>query len=626
MCGIIGILTNKERNITGDLIGALSRLEYRGYDSAGVAISDGKNIHTLKCVGAPSQYLHERDLTQTKTPLTASVGIGHNRWATHGKPTLVNAHPHVDTQKRIAVVHNGTILNYEALRSELQQQGVTFVSETDTEVIPHLISQHMAQGLPMREAFLRAVNRLEGAFGIVAFDVNDSSTLYVAKEGSPIVIGLSHDALYVASSVHGFLPFTNEFVTLHDGEVAILSSRQGLDTEIIRYQDSEPVNSRAPQTAQSINMQDLSKGDFETFMLKEIFEQPATTQATLLGRIKEKEGTVMLGGLFDHETFLQKVTNILFTGCGTAYNATLVAQHCIEKITNITVRNEIASEGKYKTVQTPKETTAVFAVSQSGETADTLEYVKELQAKGYEVFGVVNVVGSAIAEVAGKGIYTKAGGEIGVASTKAFTSQLAALYLLALHLARIRTWSVKEGRKFASVLEQIPHYMKETLALEEEVASIARIYQAFTKIQFLGRGVHVPIAQEASLKFKEITYLETGAYPLGELKHGPIAIIDEETLSVVILPRDELFELGVNSIEQIKSKGGKVLLITDTSAKGHPIIKKVDNALFIPHLEDDMFYPFLEIIPLQLFAYHFAKLLGRNIDKPRNLAKSVTVQ
>jgi glucosamine--fructose-6-phosphate aminotransferase (isomerizing) len=295
-------------------------------------------------------------------------------------------------------------------------------------------------------------------------------------------------------------------------------------------------------------------------------------------------------------------------------------------MTDISVRSEIASEGRYKTPHTPKETTAVIAVSQSGETADTLEYVKELKRKGYEIFGIINVVGSAIAEIAGKGIYTKAGSEIGVASTKAFTSQLASLYLLSLYLARMRTLDVASGIEFVRMLEKIPDTMKETLKVNDYVLGIAEKYLSYAKIQFLGRGIHVPIAKEASLKFKEITYLETGAYPLGELKHGPIAIVDGETLSVVILPRDELFELGVNSIEQIKSKGGRVLLITDASAKNHPIIKKVDDAIIIPNLENHIFYPFLEIIPLQLFAYHFANLLGRNIDKPRNLAKSVTVQ
>jgi glucosamine--fructose-6-phosphate aminotransferase (isomerizing) len=408
--------------------------------------------------------------------------------------------------------------------------------------------------------------------------------------------------------------------------MAVLSIKEKADLQISRIKDSTSVQDRMFQTAVHTAASDLSKGDFETFMLKEIYEQPATTRTTLVGRTNDKEGIAVLGGLLDSEEFLINTKTFLFTGCGTAYNASVVGAYVMERIAGATVRTEIASEGRYKPLHTSVDTTAVFAVSQSGETADTLEYIKELKRKHYETYGIVNVVGSALSEITGKGIYTKAGSEIGVASTKAFTSQLVALYLLALYVARGKTMGIESGMQFVSNLESIPELMKNSFACVDDIKELVQKYKSFTKIQFLGRGIHVPVAQEASLKFKELTYFETGAYPLGELKHGPIAIVDKDTLSVVILPQDELFEHGVNSVEQIKSKDGKVLLITDESTRGHHICDKVDSVIYIPHIGDPLFYPFLEIIPLQLFAYYFAQMLGRNIDKPRNLAKSVTVQ
>jgi glucosamine--fructose-6-phosphate aminotransferase (isomerizing) len=624
MCGIIGIITKEKKDISPLLIGALSRLEYRGYDSAGIAIDNQGEIRVLKCVGAPSDNLHADDVHGNGDTILSSVGIGHNRWATHGKPTLQNAHPHIDSKKRVAVVHNGTILNYEILKKELQAKGVIFLSETDTEVIPHLIASYLEKGVSMEEAFTATISLLEGAYGVVAFDTEDSSTLYVAKQGSPIVIGVAQDSYYVASSIHGFLPLTDRFMTLLDGEMAVLTI--GKEPSIRSIKEKKVMGHRASQVAATTHVGDLSKGDFETFMLKEIFEQPATTQATITGRTDEKSGTAVLGGLFDSKKILEEVRYLLLTGCGTAYHAGEVGAYILEQLADVSVRVEVASEGRYKQPRTPREETVVFAISQSGETADTLEYIKELKLKQYETFGIVNVVGSALAELTGKGVYTKAGSEIGVASTKAFTAQLAVMYLLTLYIARMKNMNTEEGVKFVTTFESIPHRMKETLELSSVVKDIVQKYKAFTKIQFLGRGVHVPIAKEAALKFKEITYLETGAYPLGELKHGPIAIVDSDTLSVVILPSDTLFSLGVNSIEQIKSKGGKVLLITDESVRGEAVCNKVDDVIFIPHLTDELFYPFLEIIPLQLFAYYFAQALGRNIDKPRNLAKSVTVQ
>lgn len=626
MCGIIGIVTKKKEVLAPTLIGALSRLEYRGYDSAGIALADTGALEILKCVGAPSEHLHARDIENKGKGRGVRIGIGHNRWATHGRPTINNAHPHTDSKKRVAVVHNGTILNYDVLRKELERKGVVFASETDTEVIPQLIAHYLDEGDTMENAFLKTLERLEGAYGIVAFDARDDSALYVAKEGSPIVIGITDDTYYVASSVHGFLPFTDRFIALSDGEMAVLRVDPLPQLTINTIKDRTQVTDKEHQLAEKGSLEDLSKGEFETFMLKEIFEQPTTTLATILGRTDEQNGTAVLGGLFDYQKQLEKITHLLMVGCGTASHAAELGAYLIEGMSDISTRTEIASEGRYKRLHFPKDSTAIFAVSQSGETADTLEYVKELKRKQYEVFGIVNVVGSAIAKEAGKGVYTKAGTEIGVASTKAFTSQMAIMYLLALYIGRMKDFEVSKGVQFAKTLNQIPNLIKETLESASIVEAIANKYSSYTKIQFLGKGIHVPIAKEGALKFKEMTYLETGAYPLGELKHGPIAIIDESVLSIILLPTDSLFEIGLNSVEQIKSKGGKVLLITDESVRGHPVCLKVDDIIFVPHLDYDIFYPFLEIIPIQLFAYYFAKALGRNIDKPRNLAKSVTVQ
>jgi glucosamine--fructose-6-phosphate aminotransferase (isomerizing) len=627
MCGIIGIISKGSKDIPSSLVGALTRLEYRGYDSAGVAVVSQGTIHTLKCVGAPSQYLKGGTLTDLqKKREYIRIGIGHNRWATHGKPTLENAHPHIDGEERFAVVHNGTILNYEALRKKLIKSGTVFTSDTDTEVIPHLVASFVKKGLSTEEAFSRTLDELEGAYGIVLIDKRDENTLYVARQGSPIVIGSTDDTYYVASSIHGFLPYTNRYITLEDGEVAVLSVTPSLMCTIRSRGSKQEVGEKEEQIAEGTTIDDLSKGDFETFMQKEIYEQPTTTRATLLGRIDEKRGTAVLGGLIDHASIIEQASNILVTGCGTAYNAGEVGAYIIEQLTPLTVRTEIASEGRYKTLRLPREKTIVIAISQSGETADTLEYIKELKQKHYETFGIVNVVGSALALLAGKGVYTSAGAEIGVASTKAFTAQLSVMYLFALYIARSRDMDIRRGVSFARELDAIPELMKQTLVCDASIQKLAKKYASYRTIQFLGRGVHVPIAKEAALKFKELTYIESGAYPLGELKHGPIAIIDEDTLSVVIAPRDEFFDLVVNSIEQIKSKGGKVLLVTDEDTKDHPIVAKVDDTVFIPTIKEELLYPFLEIIPLQLFAYHTASILGKNIDKPRNLAKSVTVQ
>ena len=630
MCGIIGIITKKDRNLIPDITASLSDLEYRGYDSAGLALLDGGVIRVYKCVGAPSQNLNSEKIKKSLglSETNAKVAIGHNRWATHGEPSVINAHPHLDCRGAVAVVHNGTILNYAKLKEELIGKGHVFSSETDTEVIPHLIEDYLGEGLSLGESVAKTCRGLEGSFGLAAVSAASPELLVVAKNGSPLVIGVLKESLIVASSQNAIIRYTDRIISLHDGEMAELSAGGELVYSISKFGDASSAKvSRQEEKITGISMEDVSKGEFETFMLKEIFDEPASVRAALLGRSDKNKGDAVLGGLIDYSDYLAHISHIYFVACGTAHNAACVGKEIIESLSDIIVESAIASEFRYRKHNFPKLDTAVFAVSQSGETADTLESVKEAKRKGYKTFGIVNVVGSAIAETTDAGIYTRAGLEIGVASTKAFTSQLAALYLLALKLARERGMSVQKGKEYITELERLPELLKKTLELSTEpTKEIARLYGGIKTINFLGRGIHVPVSAEAALKFKELTYIEVGSYPLGELKHGPMAVIDKESLSVVLSPKDELFDISKNSIEQIKSKGGKIFLITSEDARGDSGINKADSVLFLPVLEEKLFYPMLEIIPIQLFAYHFAKNLGRNIDKPRNLAKSVTVE
>lgn len=630
MCGITGILSTKKREVIPDVIASLGDLEYRGYDSAGIATISEWGIKTYKCLGAPSRNLNTREIYKSigggvrKT----KVAIGHNRWATHGAPTLSNAHPHIDCRGELALVHNGTIINYEALREKLEKAGHVFKSDTDTEVIAHQIEEERKNSVSPEEAILHSIALLEGSFGLAILLKDAPNKLYLAKNGSPINIGLAQDFFIVASSVNAILRHTDKFISLKDGEFAVLD----VEGKIPRYKIFNFNDKTGGKIKKEINtikdtkLEDLSKGGYPSFMLKEIFEQPSVTKTTMLGRYDKEMGNAILGGLIDHEEELRKINNIYTIACGTAHNAGTLGKEIIESLTDINVRNEIASEFRYKKHNLDPRNITLFAISQSGETADTLESVKEAKYKGYTVFGIINVVGSAIAEEADAGVYTRAGAEIGVASTKAFTSQATVFYLLALKLARGRSMQIQEGREFIKNLEEIPDKQKEMLNVEQKIKKLVTKYTRIKNINFLGRGIHLPIANEAALKFKELTYIEAGSYPLGELKHGPMAVIDEDCLSVVIIPKDGLFEISKNSIEQIKSKGGKVLIITDERAKGDPILKKVDDVIFVPTLNNPLFYPLVEIIPLQLFAAHFATALGKDVDKPRNLAKSVTVE
>ena len=500
MCGIIGIASTKKRDIVPELIDSLVRLEYRGYDSAGIACDLGGDILIEKCTGAPSDGLSAEGIYKQTVieNLECSTGIGHNRWATHGKPTVQNAHPHFDTKREVIVVHNGTILNFEILKSELEKNGVVFATETDTEVIPQYISKLLKEGESIEDAFLNTIKKLEGSFGVVMMAKSNPGKLYIAKNGSPVVIGITDDSYFVSSSIHAFAPYTDRYITVEDNEYVLLDVTN--DNPEIKILHLENKNKREAVEKRMENKEEgiYSKGEYETFMLKEIYEQIATTKVTLLGRYDEKKGDIHLGGLLEHREFLSKIDHLQFIACGTAYNAASVGAYLIEQLTSLQASAHIASEFRHRHNRSPKETTAIFAVSQSGETADTLECVKAANKKGYNTFGIINVVGSAIASEVSAGVYTRAGTEIGVASTKAFTSQLAVIYLLAVYFATSRDMSQKESAAFAGELDRIPELMRR--ALDENIEKIKKLANEFSKaksVSFLGKGVHVPIAAEA---------------------------------------------------------------------------------------------------------------------------------
>lgn len=631
MCGIVGIITSEKRNLIPEIISSLKNLEYRGYDSTGIALLDNGAIKRIRRIGAPSDVFPPQEITR-ELGVGAdgfSVGIGHNRWATHGKPSEENAHPHFDCGGNIAIVHNGTILNHESLRRDLVALGHTFSSTTDTEVIPHLIEQKIKEGASLKDAFLDTASILEGSFGLALISTDEPDRLLLAKRGSPLLFGVLKNTLIAASSSNAILAYTNTFIALADGEYAELFIQDNsVSYKIGTLLDREQLIIKETTTINDRSSEDMSKGEYESFMKKEIYEQPSVFRTTILGRYDEKTEDVVLGGLIDYEETLRNAQQVLTVACGTAHNASLVGGVLIETLAGIPVRNEIASEFRYKRIPLDPKNTVVFATSQSGETADTLESVKEAKRKGYTTFGIVNVVGSAIAETVDAGVYARAGVEIGVASTKAFTAQLAVFYLLAIKFARERGMTAQEGRALIAEVEQIPDLMTKTLSdTEETVRELAARYvkKNIHTINFLGRGIHVPLSIEAALKFKELTYLEAGSYPLGELKHGPIAVIDKDSLSVIIMPHDDLFALNKNSLEQILSKSGNVIVITDEL--GAQNLKEQDvDIVIIPTLKNTLLYPTLEILPLQLFAYYYALALGNNVDKPRNLAKSVTVE
>jgi glutamine---fructose-6-phosphate transaminase (isomerizing) len=608
MCGIVGYVG--PRVATPMLIEGLKRLEYRGYDSAGIAMSNGHGLETRKAKGKISML----EGLVNGNPIHGSVGIAHTRWATHGKPNECNAHPQVDCTNTIAVVHNGIIENFSALRKMLQMQGHTFKSETDTEVLAHLIEA--AFDGKLEDAVIDALALVEGTYGIAVLSSKDPDKIVCARKGSPLLIGLGEGEYFVASDAAAILQQTRQVVYLDDGEMGVLTK----DGYEVLDLDARRVSKGVSRIDWSLD--EIEKGGFDHFMLKEIFEQPQTIQNTMRGRLVVEEGFSKLGGLNLTKDELKAIDQIVITACGTSWHSGLIGELYTEELARIRCEVEYASEFRYRN-PIVTDTTLCVVISQSGETADTLAAMREAKRRGAKTLGLVNVVGSTIAREDDGGIYLHAGPEIGVASTKAFTSQVAALALLTLKLARLRNMSVVKGREVAEAMLALPAQIQSILDHASDVEEIAERFKDATNFLYLGRGYQFPVALEGALKLKEISYIHAEGYPAAEMKHGPIALIDSEMPVVFIAPHDAVFDKVVSNIQEVKARGGKVICIT---SQEEPVLEgMIDHEIRVPQTID-MLYPILTVIPLQLLAYYIAVKRGLNVDQPRNLAKSVTVE
>ena len=609
MCGIVGYIGSK--TATPLLIEGLKRLEYRGYDSAGIATMNGAGLESRKAKGKISML----EAVVEGSPVHGTVGIAHTRWATHGPPNECNAHPHHDCTGTIAVVHNGIIENYAALRQMLIRQGHTFQSETDTEVLAHLIEAAMDED-PLEDAVIDALHLVEGTYGIAVISSRDPDKIVAARKGSPLLLGLGENEFYVASDVAAILQHTRQVVYLDDGEMGVLT-RNGYEVLDLNARRVRKGVSRIDW-----DLDQIEKGGFDHFMLKEIFEQPQTIQNTMRGRLVVEEGFSKLGGLNLTRQQMLDLDRIVITACGTSWHSGLIGELYIEELARIPVEVEYASEFRYRNPIVTKNTLGVV-ISQSGETADTLAAMREAKRRGARTLGLVNVVGSTIAREDDGGIYLHAGPEIGVASTKAFTSQVIALALLTLKLGRLREMSVVKGRQIAQAMLKLPDQIQSILDRASEIEAIAEQFKNATNFLYLGRGYNFPVALEGALKLKEISYIHAEGYPAAEMKHGPIALIDENMPVVFVAPHDSVFDKIVSNIQEVKARGGKVIAIT--SQQEEVLEKLIDYEIRIPQTED-MLYPILSVIPLQLLAYYVAVKRGLNVDQPRNLAKSVTVE
>jgi len=610
LCGIIGYIGDKE--LVPLLVEGLERLEYRGYDSAGIAIQWNGHVRVEKVSGKISR-LKERvkDLK-----LESTTGIGHTRWATHGAPSVTNAHPHVDCDSRIAVVHNGIVENYRVLRDLLLKEGHKFTTETDTEVLAHLIERFCKRGQPLEKAVKNALRMVEGTYGIAVISADDPGKIVAARHGSPLVIGVGNEEFFVASDVAAIIGHTRDVVYLNDGEVSVLT-RQGFSTVTA---DDQEITKEIEKITWDLEM--AEKSGFPHFMLKEIFEQPTSLRNAMAGRIIPETGTAHLGGVNLSEDEIANLSRIVITACGTSWHAGLIGEYLMEEYLRIPVEVEYASEFRYRDPILDKND-LVVVISQSGETADTLAAMREGRSKGAKAYGICNVVGSTIAREADGGTYLHAGPEIGVASTKAFTSQITVLVLLTMYLARKRLSGFRHGSDLARALVAVPDQVQGILDQSEKIRDVAVEYSTHNNFLYLGRGYNFPVALEGALKLKEISYIHAEGYPAAEMKHGPIALIDDKMPVVVIALRDSAYEKIMGNVEEVKARGGRVLAIA--SEGDEEIAGKVDQVIYIPATIPGL-SPILSVIPLQLLAYHIAVLRGCNVDQPRNLAKSVTVE
>ncbi|BBM68779.1 glutamine--fructose-6-phosphate transaminase (isomerizing) [Rhodothermus marinus] len=611
MCGIVGYIGH--RPAAELLLNGLKRLEYRGYDSAGIAVvGDGRlQVHKQKGkVDELAAALRERLPEGT-------LGIGHTRWATHGEPNDVNAHPHVSSDGDFALVHNGIIENYAALRKRLQQKGYVFRSETDTEALVHLIDDvRRATGLPLPEAVRQALTQVVGTYGLAIVSASDPDLLIAARKGSPLILGIGEGEYFLASDAAPIVEHTRQVVYLNDGEVVIVR-RSGYEVRTI---DNVLLEKEVHEL--EWDLEQIEKGGYPHFMLKEIMEQPEALENCLRGRLDLQHNTVKLGGLIDVMDRIRAADRIIICACGTSWHAGLVGEYLIEEFARIPVEVEYASEFRYRNpVLRPND--VVIAISQSGETADTLAAVREAKRQGVLTLGICNVVGSTIARETDAGVYLHVGPEIGVASTKAFTAQVAVLTMLALKLAEGRTLSEAEMAQALRALAEIPDKVRQVLTLDEEIRRIAHVYRYASNFLYLGRGYNFPVALEGALKLKEISYIHAEGYPAAEMKHGPIALIDRFMPVVFIAMKDRTYDKVVSNIEEVVARQGSVIAITD---EGNGELDKLCEYVIRIPPAPDFLTPLLTVIPLQLLAYHIAVMRGCNVDQPRNLAKSVTVE
>ena len=615
MCGIVAYIGRS--NALPVLMDGLRRLEYRGYDSAGVAIFEGGQIHLRKSVGRIANLAEEIE----KNPVSGSIGISHTRWATHGAVTRENAHPHTDKSGRLHLVHNGVIENYQILRDQLIERGHVFHSQTDTEVLAHLVGEAFDRATSRNEAALveavrQALRQVIGTYGISVVHADVSGVIIGARRGSPLVLGIGKNEHFLASDVSAIVAHTRDVVFLNDYEIIALQA-DGFEITTVSGNGADYQVSKVEYSADSVD-----KGHYPHYMLKEIHEQPNSVRDALRGRLCLEGATAKLGGLNMSNADLRSVDRIVLVGCGTAFHSALAGEYLIESLAHIPVECEFASEFRYRNIPLDRDT-LVFVVSQSGETADTLAALRESQRKGHRTLGICNNVASTIARESDGGVYMHAGPEIGVAATKSFTSQLTIFALLGLLLGRIRHLSHSEGLEIIAAMEKLPDLVARTLQLDAQIAAIAKKYAHSKSFLFMGRQAQYPIALEGALKLKEISYISASGYPSAELKHGVIALITEEAPSLFIAPRDAVFEKNISNIEEVKARKGPVIAI---GTEGDTALAKIcDDVILIPDCPHYL-TPILSVIPLQLLSYHIAVELGCDVDKPRNLAKSVTVE
>lgn len=614
MCGIVGYIGHRDAYPV--IIKGLTRLEYRGYDSAGVAIFDGDQINMCKTKGKVADLV-EKSTDEIKV---GTVGIGHTRWATHGVPNDINSHPHFSNSGELVLIHNGIIENYDSLKQELIKRGYTFKSDTDTEVLINLIEDvQKTANVKLGKAVQIALNQVVGAYAIAVMDIKKPNEIIAARLGSPLAIGIGENEYFITSDASPFIEYTNNAIYLEDEEMAIIRLHKPL--RIRKIKDDSLVDHYAQEL--QLNLEQIEKNGYDHFMLKEIHEQPEVIKDTFRGRLLADQGLIRMAGIEDNIDKFLNAKRIIIVACGTSWHAGLVAEYVIEELTRIPVEVEYASEFRYRNpIITPND--VIIAISQSGETADTLAAIKLAKEKGAFVFGVCNVVGSSISRETHAGAYTHAGPEIGVASTKAFTTQITVLTLIALRIAKAKgTLANSEYLKYLHELELIPERVQEALTQNEEIFKISEVYKNATNCLYLGRGYNYPVALEGALKLKEISYIHAEGYPAAEMKHGPIALIDEHMPVIVIAPDQEHYDKVVSNIQEIKARNGKIIAVV---TKGDKQVRELaDHVIEVPGISEAL-TPIITTIPLQLLSYHIAVLRNCNVDQPRNLAKSVTVE